>query len=467
MLINMKKIFLGLVGSVLFVMMQVGYLFAADTYYVHPSGSASWDQCMNNRETPCSAKTSMSNANAGDTVIFLDGVYDVGERVDWEHPALMPTNSGSSGASIIFKAENSLYAIIHGTGTISGASVLGVQGHDWIVYDGFKITAEDKDGGDSVPGQACFFNAENCTIQNCEIDGGGNPVLGSPNVNAVTARHVVGMHVKNCIIHGFKNTDNQHNTGGYQSYDSTGAIIENCTIYDCTSAIFDKEGGNSNVYRKNLIYNCSYGFEIQSASGKDNSNHEIYQNIFSNLSFSVFIKPPNDSNEADNIKIFNNTSYNNTRGICYADGDNWQFWNNIFVGSSKAAIYGTGLKGHPTYSDYNCIYNGEYFGVHVYETTEKKFSSLSSWKSSYSLHDGSNPDMNSIAENPIFEDPEILDFRLKETSPCRGKGINRENNKIELDIGAYPNGDDGTVIGYTPPGSPSRPDKRFLWLSSH
>ncbi len=126
---------------------------------------------------------------------------------------------------------------------------------------------------------------------------------------------------------------------------------------------------------------------------------------------------------------------------------NQQYWNNIIVNSSRA-IRVKGLDdGVPTYSSYNSFYNGQTFVVRDYEPTAKVYSSLVMWRTSGELVGGGNPDINSIYADPKFLNPGgnyPKDYRLQADSPCRNAGKDRK------DIGVWPNGDDGTIIGYAP-----------------
>jgi len=54
---------------------SVGFAVAG-TYYVSPTGSASWPACTN-ISTPCSVSSSFTNAVAGDIVYFRGGTYQV------------------------------------------------------------------------------------------------------------------------------------------------------------------------------------------------------------------------------------------------------------------------------------------------------------------------------------------------------------------------------------------------------
>ncbi len=444
-----------------FLFWSIGIVIPMHAYsavhYVSPTGTATWAESTD-RNSPCDIfDTAMQNAQAGDTVIFLDGIYEHLGNPDWEQSMIQPSNSGTEGNPIIFRSENPLGAeLVVRAATTKAWKAIGSYNRDWIVIDGFKVYGRNRITEIVVGGSVMLYNADNITIKNCEIIGITHSASGT-NVEGIRINDSKNVAIENCKIHGFVDSSNHHNTSAYKLYDSSNVIVENCTIYDCTAALYDKQGGYNNTYRYNLIYNCNHGFYIQSA-GVNNGNHEIYQNIFVNNSSTAIRHPSGDSHASDNMQVYNNVVYGGYRGFARGDAGDWSYWNNIVVTRGYSF---TGFKeyGRPDYSDYQCFYDGQNFEVNLYVAGEATYTSLADWKSSGKLIGGGNPDLHSIYQNPLFVDPENYDFRLQSGSPCKGTG------KDGKDMGAYPNGDDGTVIGYTPPGSPSRPDKRTLWLS--
>ena len=83
-----------------------------NSYFVSPEGTSSWSECAN-ITTPCSGKTAVENADAGDVVYFRGGTYDpaadpVQEWIDrsdelkWETLPWNPQNSGNTRKSYYF-----------------------------------------------------------------------------------------------------------------------------------------------------------------------------------------------------------------------------------------------------------------------------------------------------------------------------------------------------------------------------
>jgi hypothetical protein len=424
----------------------------AGTYYVSPGGSAVWSDCQS-RAAPCSPKSAMGRAMAGDTVVFLEGVYRVGARPSdvggYEHSALEPSSSGSAVAPIVFKSEKRLLAVLDGSNNAGEieANVIGVNGKTWIVLDGFKVLAHRIEDGAPLHAKISVRNASNVIVRNCDVSGAVANTAHTYNIEGVRVEDSSAIEVSNCYIHGFRHSAGDHNVSGYKSYNASQSKVLNCTFFDNTAAIYDKEQGNGNLYAYNFIDYCDTGFLFQS-SIYPNGNHVIRNNVILDAG-TALEKSYGDTNVADNYTVFNNTIYNSPRGVVFADGDNWQFWNNIVVGAATRSVTGVGPKGVLWYSDYNDYFNGQVFIKQRYTTTERTYASLSSLKISGALYDGGNPDINSITADPKFVDVARKDFRLDLNSPCIGRG------RDGMDMGAYGGLASGSVIGYAILSSPA------------
>ena len=84
----------------------------AATYYVSPSGSASWNQCTN-INTPCLLSIANSNVVAGDTVYIRAGTYNISDS------GINPLNTGIVGNMITFSSYNGEVVNLVGNGPYS------------------------------------------------------------------------------------------------------------------------------------------------------------------------------------------------------------------------------------------------------------------------------------------------------------------------------------------------------------
>ena len=455
-----KKIFCTAITAAVLFFGAAAYGLAG-TYYVSPSGTAAWGTgCL--RTAPCSVTTAMNNVQADGVVIFLDGTYNVGYRKNttgggggstYEHCAVEPLYSGTSGHPITFKAENQWGAILVGTnkypyddpGDAYEASVIGAYNRDWIVIDGFDIKAVDSQSGKPIIAKSSFrASADHNTLQNCKLNGVESAAPHTFNVGAVRIQDSSFNTIKNNYITGYKRpagTTDQNYTGfcGYSAYDT---IVEYNTFYNCTTAIYDKENGQRNTFRYNLVDTGNIGFIAQSETSIIR-DHKIHNNIFTNLAYGIFFFS-GDGYTRDNYQIYNNIIYNTSCAIQYshyADATKgWQFWNNI-ISNSGTALNGSATGGNPTYSDYNIYYSGQRFVAAVGGT----YNTLTAWQGSNALVGGGRPDTHSYYEDPKFANAgghNATDYISAATHVNNGRG-----GAYASAIGAYVTGSE--QIGYS------------------
>ena len=95
----------------------------AGTYYVSPTGSASWSNCIN-EAAPCSLATANSNAKAGDIIYLKEGTYTT---------EIAPAASGTQAGRITYRANGR--AII--TGVSNGINLFGKS---YVTVDGITVS---------------------------------------------------------------------------------------------------------------------------------------------------------------------------------------------------------------------------------------------------------------------------------------------------------------------------------------
>jgi len=109
----------------------------AGTYWVSPTGTATWANCQS--ATPlsgtacCSYSTANTNASAGDTVYYRGGTYYISSG-----SAIIPSNSGTSGNRIIFSAYTNEEVIFESTAaTVAAVTLQNTQ--SYIKVTGMKF----------------------------------------------------------------------------------------------------------------------------------------------------------------------------------------------------------------------------------------------------------------------------------------------------------------------------------------
>lgn len=427
------------------VLIMSNVVFAA-THYVSPTGSATWSQSENISQ-PCSLQTAMSNSIAGDLVYFRGGEYDPGDAADYTHPAMYPDHSGTEGNPITLKAYPDETVILIGN---DKGPTFGANNKNYIVWDGFNAKVV-KFLPEGVNRAVTFVDSDHCTIKNCDIEGltitwhANNMCIGVYESEYVT--------IENCKLHGaFRSDIMEINSTAVMTYSAYYLEIKNCTIYDCVTGIFEKDAGRNNVYHHNYIYNCFIGIAFgNNQAGGYGENAQIYQNVIRDVDNGIYNIGSNAL--TNNPEIFNNTIYKagskGTRAVdFFTTCRSLTIFNNIIFNYTYGARY---YSDTVSYSDRNCWYEVNCWNMDGY--TGIDYSPISTWTSVTSF------DANSItSSDPLFANAggsSPADYKLIEGSPCKGTG------KDGKDMGAYPNGDDATIIGYVSGGftiKPSAPE---------
>jgi hypothetical protein len=447
---NTKRIFtkqfkeLFLVGLILILFSGISQ---GATHYVSPDGNYSWVESIN-INTPCSPPTAMLNAVAGDVVYFRGGMYDVGDSPNWETPALNPTNSGSEGSPITFKAYLDETPIVKVSDSCSDCqAAIGSRYKNYIIWDGFTV---DQSTGPLKWKGLLFNEADNCTVQNCIFI--GKTVSSSDTVDGARLEDSANILVKNCKFYNYIESTGRLNTTAIKIYDGDYPVIENCEIYNCTVGIRPKRSADYGIYRYNYVHNCNRAFYATGftvGSNYHNDHGRVYHNVFANNEYMAVQIAALDDSHTDDWQIYNNTIYNSVRGLSSSVGHS-KLWNNIVQGCADNQYIGFYTGSILDESDHN------QFGMaplkivtQLYDTDQGTYTSIQSWQNSGELGDGSNPGTGSLASDPGFLNSsgnmnQLNDFRLAPDSPCKGAGRN--------------GGDMGADISQVGPGSPSSPE---------
>lgn len=420
----------------------------AGVYYVSPNGTANWAACIV-QNTPCSVSTAMSNAVAGDTVYFLDGIYKVTMTGSYLVPVLTPSNSGTASNPITFKSLNQYGANIHGTGTSAPlaqasasmyvSTMIGSYQKNYITWDGFKLTARNYNNTADIFAMARFQNTTGCKIINCELIGGTHSSGGAANSAGIFMENTTYLTIENNRIHGYKESSNNPNNGGIEGYDSSFITVTNNEIYDTTCGIHFKDNIDDSIINNNYIHHNYVGIVVRNinANGACERN-TISNNVIANNSYEGIEIPHNGLERANYTTINNNTFYKNTSVAIEMGETNTgahpKIYNNIISGS-LVSLNIKGITNQIAECDHNQWTSTFKIVTHKYESNSKTYTSLASWQSSGELQNNGNPGVEDLASDPSFKNTsggfnQLDDFHLSANSPCAGTGRNG------MDIGA-------------------------------
>jgi len=205
------------------------------TYWVSPTGAATWANAKS--ATPlsgascCSLSIANANASAGDTVVLRAGTY---------RTPLAPAHSGTSGAKITWRNYNGEYVLISNNSVFDGYYYYNVLlwTQSWQVFDGINIKGDytgPNANGDNVMVLAVWYSSNYNEFRNMDIDGnGGGRVTWRSDSKARPCLH---NWIHNCTFHDigymyFGSNNLVDQSIGPQVEDGNDYItIENCDFH--------------------------------------------------------------------------------------------------------------------------------------------------------------------------------------------------------------------------------------------
>jgi len=378
----------------------------------------------------------------GDTVIIRKGVHKLS--------SLIVPNSGTAKAYITYKSYPG------DTVTIDGGLgyCMTFTAKKYITLDGLIFTNQAIKTGSAM---IYFEQSDFIHVINCEFYG-MQPDVGGENSSVIRCMGSGSQFSDSCYFANNYFHDNL--APAMRLYDTKGWIIENNKFVNCEQAIGGKDSPHDMLIRRNFI-DGSKGYALMFAGQDDTHNVTITENIIVNSSLGFLLSGMGTYGKMrDGLYLYNNTFYNCQKAIGGWDDTytiNYNFYNNIIY-SDIAYNYGagadmparilnvnkySGINNFDTahyYIDYNCYYlDAAEKGVWFAAGKGLMYSGLQSWNTATHF------DEHSIVDRPEFNCILKNDFRLVYyTSPGSKAGKNGE------DIGAYPRGWDGTIIGLLP-----------------
>lgn len=434
--------------------------FASD-HYVSPDGQATWSQSTK-VSSPTSVNIAMQNAQAGDTVYFRGGVYPAGSAPAY-HGYYEPSNSGTIEKPIVFKAYPNEQPVIEATvpADKGGSFVIGTGAHDYIIWDGFILRANDNKSAGFFMGASVddAHRVKGCEMRNLVIIAGTYPMSSADNADLSRAEKTTHCRIFNCRIGGLKTDVYSDNNAALKLYHNDHLIIENCEFFDSPNGISAKSDLDDSIIRNNYFHGNYKSLRCNVYLTQSSDRNVICSNVFAPSHLAIHVYAEEETAHANEWKVYNNTIYNesnpNSGGLVFGNAQEagWEIYNNIFdvtgqIGSSKTS--------HLAGCDHNLFRNPLSIELRVYGTNHVKYTSLEDWQSSTELLDGSSPGAGSLVSNPGFLNAsgtmsQLDDFRLSSDSPCRGAGRDGVDMGANIDLVGIKS---GTSSGGSPPPSP-------------
>jgi len=420
------------------------------TKYVAPNGN---DSNPGTKSSPWrTLKKAGNSAVAGDTIYVRAGTYN--ERLE-------PKNSGSAGKFITFSAYPGEKPIIEGkTFNIpAGEGIVQVYGVDYIRIRGFKVQHAKPDINsngimveqakhiyieknhtyDTMSSGIGVWASEDVTIDGNEVE----KALNHGEQECISVASTKGFEIKNNHVHhngGDNNTDGGE--GICPKDGSSNGKVHHNRVHDIKWErpgiyldAWNQHTFNIEIYQ-NIVYNCSgAGFALGAEQGGVLENITLHNNLsysngLSGFEFGAWGGSQSSNRPVRNVKIINNTAYNNGLtwggGLMIENGDAKQIVvrNNIFSQNKFFQISNdAGLSSSNFLVDHNLI-DGH------------RGASGEVW--------GSNP----IKASPNFVNAGAADFRLKSGSPAIDKGSASGAPKFDYNGATRPKGS-GFDVGAT------------------
>ncbi|MDH5570151.1 MAG: hypothetical protein OEY89_00200 [Gammaproteobacteria bacterium] len=415
------------------LLLLISGLSQAATYYVSPTGSATWSNCRS--DTPidgnaaCSPSTAMENVRAGDTVYFRAGNYYPPNVSDISFPSWYPSSSGTSTNPIIIMAYEGETATIYQPN--NGAAAVGTARNTYVTWDGFTFikTTTTEAGGI----YRCYMGSNN-TIRNSIFI--GNDANGSTT-------NQVGVYINECVdtyIYNniFRDFIGGGNIGAMWLMEDSNAYVYNNDFYDSDNGIQTKSQFSGIYAYNNFFRGVAIPFHWQ-------QQHETVRDFFIHNNVAILPSGGTFLYAFDPAYVYNNTQVYNNTIYCTAGCTNVflgnsntltsKYWNNIVYGASGTTVFErlTSGPGLPDYMDFNNYYSVSNSSWRMDSST---YSNISSWRSA------SGFDNNSITTNPNFVNAGGLtpDAYKRTSYPTNGRG-----GIYASIMGAYVTGDE--VIG--------------------
>jgi hypothetical protein len=368
----------------------------------------------------------------GDTCWIKDGVYRKGVDSDRDRP-YQPHRGGEPGRPVSFRAYPGQRPVFRDGGVWD----LGVSGAvDHVRYSGLAV-----EGVLRIQGQNEQRRARGIVVENCDISLGGGKNDG--NWSGIFVQWAEDLVIRGNRIHDVK-VDGA--AKGISIFNGRRVLVEHNHIFGNPSeGVFDKEGGEDNVYRNNLFERNGTHLKINNQAderGLYNVRTRITENLFlcepgadASASILMLSRPSewevshNTSYECDGIEVRSKSGPARAKAVF-----NNIWWRSGPRGSAWSSESGDDRE--PEYMDFNLYAPGDRFRENRYTDASRSVDGLEAWRA---REHPLRYDEHSLELDPLFANPALRDFRLAAGSPARGAGRGGE------DLGAWPRADSSGV----------------------
>jgi parallel beta-helix repeat protein len=330
---------------------------AAAVFYVSPDGTG----CTCTRAAPCPLSVGATNAQAGDTVVLLDGTY--------QNQSLNPVNSGTASAWITFQADDGAVPILDGGGGDVKATGVGSDTSVYVRYVGLVARNWASGFSNQWTGSTTEFTANgNWAYVNCIGDGNTR--------NGFAFNSAKGISMHQCIAAHNGTSTTSSWSSGFQLYAVQGSASDN-------------------------VVDQNVAFENMDAQKHTDGSGFIVDTMVTGVAFINNLAFLNGGScirltKSAGINIINNTCYHNGRDtadtgptnpgeVYFTDGGQTQglvFLNNIGVA--------TGSTQDPSSA---WVFNGGSLSIASNNKTSATFVGA----------DGTNPDFHLASGSPLID----------------------------------------------------------------
>ncbi len=363
----------------------------------------------------------------GDTCWLKDGVYAKGID-ESSGRAYQPRRSGTREQPIAYRAYPGQRPVFRGPAIWT----MGHKGRlSYIHYDGLRV-----EGVLRIVGESEDDRTRGVVVENCELVGGGGKDDG--NWSALFVQWAEDLVVRNNAIRFERPAKSGRGQKGISVFNGRRTRIEDNRIEGFPSeAIFDKEGGEQNAYRRNWFERN----RIQIKLSNQPDERGIY-NVGTEISGNLFRCDPDADglavlvlSQATDWRVFQNTGIGcNAIQVRSSSGpaSGGQVYNNLWWRPGPGGEWWASEHGddrEPAFMDHNLYTPGGRFRENRDTAQERDYDTLAAWAS---VPHPARYDAHSLETEPWFRDFAAGDFRPVPESKARGAGRGGE------DLGAWP-----------------------------